>query len=149
MSPLLRINGAGKVDLPKEGIDYGLKVVIVGTSKGQGGTDLDDLKGLTIPVKITGTFDQPKPTVDIANLLKEQATEEMKSKIADKLEDKLGSDLGGLLGGVLGTKKSETTSAEPASQSAEAEPSQEQKPAQEEPAESPEDILKNKLKSLF
>ena len=146
MSPLLRINGAGKVDLPKEGIDYVLKVTIVGTSKGQGAADLADLKGLTIPVKITGTFDQPKPTVDIANLLKEQATEEMKAKVADKLEDKLGSDLGGLLGGVLGTKKSETTSAEPAS---EAEPSQEQKSAQEKPAESPEDILKNKFKSLF
>jgi AsmA protein len=149
MSPLLRINGAGKVDLPKEGIDYLLKVSIVGTTKGQDAADLADLKGLTIPVKITGTFDQPKPTVDIANLLKEQATEEMKAKVADKLEDKLGSDLGGLLGGVLGTKNSDTTPAESTSQSAESEPTQEQKPAQKAPAESTEDMLKNKLKDLF
>lgn len=148
MSPLLRINGAGKVDLPKEGIDYGLKVSIVGTTKGQDAADLAELKGLTIPVNITGTFDQPKPTVDIANLLKEQATEEMKAKVSDQLEDKLGGELGGLLGGVLGTKDSETAPEEPATQSAETVPSQEAKPAQEE-AESPEDQLKNKFKSLF
>ncbi|RKZ95388.1 MAG: AsmA family protein [Gammaproteobacteria bacterium] len=142
-SPLLRINGTGMVDLPKEGIDYTLKVSIVGTTKGQDATDLADLEGLTIPVNITGTFAQPKPTVDIANLLKEQATEEMKAKVADKLEDKLGSDLGGLLGGALGTKKSETTATEPTSKTAET------APTQEAPAESAEDILKNKLKSLF
>ncbi|MDH5592500.1 MAG: AsmA family protein, partial [Gammaproteobacteria bacterium] len=107
MSPLLRINGAGKVNLPKEDIDYGLKVSIVGTSKGQEGKELTELKGLTIPVNITGSFDNPKPTVDLASLFKQKATDEVKSKVTDKLKDKLGGDLGGLLGGVLGTENVE------------------------------------------
>ena len=150
MSPLLRINGAGKVDLPKEGINYGLNVSIVGTSKGQAGKELADLKGLTIPVKITGTFSQPKPSVDLASMLKEQATEEIKAKVADKLQDKLGGELGGLLGGALGTKSApaETT----ATKSKTAEPTQapESEPA---PAKSLEDeakdALKSKLKGFF
>jgi AsmA protein len=137
MSPLLRLNGAGKVDLPKEGINYGLKVSIVGSSKGQAGKELADLKGLTIPVKITGTFSKPKPSVDLASMFKEQATEEIKAKVADKLQDKLGGDLGGLLGGVLGTTAAPT----------------EEKATEDVPEKSTEDeakdALKNTLKSFF
>ena len=136
MSPLLRLNGAGKVDLPKEGINYGLKVSIVGSSKGQAGKELAELKGLSIPVKITGTFSKPKPSVDLASMFKEQATNEIKAKVADKLQDKLGGDLGGLLGGVLGTKaapKEEATEGLPA----------------KSPADEAKDALKNKLKSFF
>lgn len=147
-SPLLRIDGAGTVDLPKEKINYALKVAIVGSLSGQDGKDLADLKGLTIPVKITGTFNEPKPTVDLASIFKEKATQEIKSKVADKLKDKVGGDLGGLLGGVLGTPTTET-----APQPTKTEPTQQQEPVQEEPAKSPEDqakdALKDKLKNLF
>lgn len=146
-SPLLRIDGAGKINLPKEAIDYGLKVSIVGSATGQGGEDLADLKGLTIPVKITGSFDNPKPTVDLASLFKDKAKEEIKAKVADKLKDKLGDDLGGLLGGVLGTGKSEPATTEATDGKA----TEEAKP--EEPAKSVEDqakdALKDKLKGFF
>jgi AsmA protein len=146
-SPLLRIDGAGKVDLPKEGLDYGLNVSIVGSVSGQGGEELADLKGLTIPVKITGTFDNPKPTVDLAGMLKDQATQEMKDKASEALKDKLGDDLGGLLGGMLGTEKSEPTTTE----ATESKATEEAKP--KEPAKSAEDqakdALKDKLKGFF
>jgi AsmA protein len=138
MSPLLRINGAGKIDLPKEGIDYGLKVSIVETSKGQGGKTLDDLKGLTIPVKITGTFSKPKPSVDLANMLKDKAKEEVKAKVTEKLKDKLGDDLGGLLGGSLDSK-SKDAKKDPAKDSS-TEPTEEKTPEQQ---------LKDKLKGFF
>ncbi len=149
MSPLLRIDGAGKIDLPQEGINYGLKVAIVNSLAGEGGKQLADLKGLTIPVKITGTFSQPKPTVDLASLLKQKATAEIKAKVADKLKGKLGGDLGGLLGGVLGTDAT-TTKTAPA-------PSKEQPKKQVAPETTPKksvedqakEALKNKLKSLF
>jgi AsmA protein len=132
-SPLLRLNGAGKIDLPKEGIDYALKVSVVETSKGQGGKELDDLKGLTIPVKISGTFQNPKPTVDLGSLLKDKAKEEVKAKVKDKLKDKLGGELGGLLGGA--TESSNT------SEEADA-------PQKEEPKKL-EDAVKDKLKGFF
>ncbi|MDT8370411.1 MAG: AsmA family protein [Gammaproteobacteria bacterium] len=148
MSPLLRINGAGKVDLPKEGIDYGLKVSIVGTSKGQDGKSLDELKGLTIPVKITGTFTEPKPTVDLASLLKDKVTQEVKAKVADKLKDKVGGDLGGLLGGALGTTSEPETKQTPADITTEPAPEQTEQPAPSVEDQA-KDALKNKLKSLF
>jgi AsmA protein len=149
MSPLLRINGAGKADLPNEAIDYGLKVSIVGTSKGQEGKSIEELKGLTIPVKITGTFAEPKPKVDLASILKDKATQEVKDKVADKLKDKVGGELGGLLGGALGTSNSETTEV-PADTTQETVPTEEQAtqppPSVEDQAK---DALKDKLKSFF
>ncbi|MFW5451462.1 MAG: AsmA family protein [Methylophagaceae bacterium] len=148
-SPLLRITGAGLIDIPKEGIDYGLKVAIVGSTAGQGGAELAELKGLTIPVKITGTFNDPKPSVDLASMFKQQATDKAKAAVADKLKDQLGGDLGGLLGGVLGTDSDESTTA-PADSTTESEPTSQTDP---EPAKAPEeqvkDALKDKLKGFF
>jgi AsmA protein len=138
MSPLLRIKGAGKIDLPKEGIDYGLKISIVETSTGQGGKALDDLKGLTIPVKITGTFSNPKPSVDLASMLKERATDEMKAKVADKLKDKLGGDLGRLLGGALAPKSAAPETA-----------STTETPPAKTPEEQLKDAVSDKLKGFF
>jgi len=154
MSPLLRINGSGKVDLPQEGIDYSLKVSIVGTSKGQDGAELAELKGLTIPVIITGTFSNPKPSVDLASLFKAKAEQEIKDKLSEKLQDEVGGDLGGLLGGLLGTSTEtvDEDAAIPAGEEATAEEvSPESTPA--EPTKSLEeqakDALEDKLKSFF
>lgn len=141
-SPLLRIDGSGDIDLPKEGINYGLKVSIVGSTTGQGGEELTDLKGLTIPVKITGSFDAPKPSVDLASLFKDKAKQQIKDKVADKLKDQLGGDLGGLLGGVLGGDKTESaTTAKPTDNKNSTEPA--------EPAKSVEDQAKDALKDKF
>ena len=141
MSPLLRINGAGKVNLPKETINYGLKVSIVSTSKGQAGKELNDLKGLTIPVQVTGTFSNPKPTVDLASLFKEQAAAEAKAKLADKLKKEVGGDLGGLLGGLLGTENTPTKQDPPTAPVKAPTP----KPAEEQL----KDAVSDKLKSFF
>lgn len=143
-SPLLRINGAGKIDLPTENIDYALKVTVVGTYEGQGGRDMSELKGLTIPVKITGDFDNPKPTVDLAKLIREQASQEVKNKVTDKLKDELGDDLGGIVGHALGTTPSTTA---PATEG-EGDTKTEQKPA-ESPEKQLEGALKDKFKGLF
>jgi AsmA protein len=141
MSPLLRIQGAGDVSLPEETINYGLKVAIVETSTGQAGKELSELKGLTIPIKITGTFSQPKPNVDIGSMLKEGAGAEIKAKAAEKIKEKLGGELGGLLGGVLGeSKPSEETPIEQTT-GEESEPQSAEDQAKE--------ALKNKLKNLF
>lgn len=107
MSPLLRVNGAGTANLPTEAINYNVKVAIVETSKGQGGKELADLKGLKIPVKITGTFQEPKPKVDLANLFKQKTKDEAKKKIKEKLDKKLGGKLGDLLGDSSSDEKSD------------------------------------------
>lgn len=143
MSPLLRVTGAGDIDLPREVIDYSVRVSIVGTAEGQGGKTLEDLKGVTIPVKITGSFDNPRPKVDLASVLKEQATGEIKAKAEEKLKEKLGDGLGGLLGNKLGGESKSSTAEEPATD----EQTSNDADSADEPSE--EDLLKEKLKSLF
>ena len=55
-SPLLRVGGAGKVDLPGEQVDYTLTTLITGTAQGQGGEDLSALKGVKLDIPIRGSF---------------------------------------------------------------------------------------------
>jgi len=99
-SPLLRVTGAGQADLVKEELDYLLKTAIVGSLKGQGGEDLDKLKGVTIPVRVKGPFDNPsyKPDLSAAltDTVKQKAKEkvekkkdDVRQKLKDKLRDKL------------------------------------------------------------
>jgi AsmA protein len=97
-SPLLRVTGAGQVDLVTETIDYRVSAAIVNTLEGQGGKALSDLKGLTIPLLIKGAMTAPKISVDMARLLdekakakvdaaKESVKQETQQKIDNKKED--------------------------------------------------------------
>jgi AsmA protein len=109
MSPLLRVAGKGSVDLPAEKLDYLLTTKIVGSLEGQGGKELDELKGLEIPVRISGSFAEPQYKVDLAKVMEGKAKEKVdkqidkqKEKLQEKLQDKLGDDLGGKLKGLFG-----------------------------------------------
>lgn len=71
-SPLLRIQGAGSANLPEETMDYRVKVAVVGTLEGQGGKALAELKGLSIPLRVHGTFAEPRFRVELDTLISEQ-----------------------------------------------------------------------------
>ena len=95
-SPLLRLTGKGEVSLPGETIDYTLTAKLVSSLEGQGGAALGDLKGVSIPVRIGGTFSKPSYTPDLGAALSdaakakvEEKVEEQKQKIQEKLGDKL------------------------------------------------------------
>jgi AsmA protein len=92
-APILRMGGAGDVDIGASRLDYLARATVVATSKGQGGADLDHLAGLTIPVKLSGTFDAPKYEIDYRKLANEaaksKANEALKEKVQPKLEKKL------------------------------------------------------------
>lgn len=57
-SPLLRVGGTGKVDLPGESVDYTLTTLITGTAQGQGGAELESLKGVKFEIPIRGSFQE-------------------------------------------------------------------------------------------
>ncbi|QKQ25848.1 AsmA family protein [Candidatus Reidiella endopervernicosa] len=95
-SPLLRINGKGTADLNSEKIDYQVKTAIVSSLSGQGGDDLKDLKGLTIPIKVSGTFTNPSYGLDLASVLEGKAKEAVKQevkKVEEKAKKKLKNNL--------------------------------------------------------
>ena len=103
LSPLLRVSGKGTVDLPRHTQDYLLTTKIVGSLQGQGGKDLKDLKGIAIPVRIKGSFAEPKFKVELDKVLqdavKKKAQEKLnkkKDELKNKLEDQFKGKLDGL-----------------------------------------------------
>lgn len=149
-SPFLRVTGAGNADLPSENIDYRLVTTLVSSLKGQGGEGLDELKGIDIPVKVTGTFSDPKYAPDLGGVLKakvDQELDEQKDKLKEKANEKLKDILPGELGGLLGGKKeAESASEAPAPAQQQAAPAPAQEP---EPKKSLEDEAKDKIKDLL
>lgn len=115
-SPLLRVEGKGSVDLPKESIDYLLTTTLVGSLEGEGGRELADLKGIPIPVEIKGSFAKPGFRLRLDEAIKRAAGEKIKEKVEekkqelqekvekkvqDKLQKKLGDELGDQLKGLF------------------------------------------------
>lgn len=88
-APLFRINGKGRIDIAKQDLDYGVDVSVVNSSEGQGGANLADLKGLTIPVKFYGDLTAPKYKIDFSSLLKAAAKDKLKKKLGIASEKKL------------------------------------------------------------
>ncbi|HKB84518.1 MAG TPA: AsmA family protein, partial [Burkholderiales bacterium] len=91
-SPFLRLTGEGDINLPDSTLNYLVKAAVVASGAGQGGKDMTDLKGLTIPVRASGPFAALKYKLEFGSVLADttkQKLEEKKEVIKDKLEDKL------------------------------------------------------------
>jgi AsmA protein len=121
-APILRLakgDSRGDIDIGNETINYLAKPTIVKSLKGQGGADLDSLAGLSIPVKITGTFSAPKYGMDFAAIGAAMA----KSNLLDKVGGEKGAAVKELIGdgdktkaleSLLGKKKPAEPSTAPA-----------------------------------
>ena len=88
-SPLLRLAGAGDIDIGNDAINYLARATVVGTAKGQGGKEADELKGVTVPVKLTGPLGAPRYEMDYGALATEAAKQEVEKKAGDLLQRKL------------------------------------------------------------
>ncbi|EKO3579972.1 AsmA family protein [Vibrio metschnikovii] len=87
-SPLLRIRGEGKANYLNETVDFVVRTSIVGTLKGQGGKDIDELRDVTIPIHISGQWTEPRYRLVFDDLLKQRAQKEIDRGI-EKLGDKV------------------------------------------------------------
>lgn len=76
-APLIRLKGAGTVDLPRQYVNYRLEPEIVGSLKGQGGKEKE---GLGIPVLVEGSFDQLTFRPDFASAAREALQDPEKAK---------------------------------------------------------------------
>lgn len=103
-SPLLRIEGKGEVDLPRDTIDYLVITELVGSLQGQGGRNRGELAGIPIPVRVSGPLAEPgfKPDLEAALSAKAKAQlEEKKKEVRKKVEDKVKDKVGGALKGLF------------------------------------------------
>ncbi len=74
-SPLLRVAGAGTVDLVQAQLDYGVKASVVASREGQGGEERSQLAGITVPVKLFGPLAAPQYSIDFAAMLTPDAVQ--------------------------------------------------------------------------
>lgn len=85
-SPFLRISGAGTIDIGRGRVDYLVRTTVTDTAKGQGGDELAALRGVTVPVRLSGPFDALDWKIEWSAV----ATGAIANKLRDRLGDKLG-----------------------------------------------------------
>jgi AsmA protein len=89
-SPLLRVAGAGDINVGEDSINYLVKASLVNTLKGQDGAS--DLKGITVPVRATGPLAAPSFSLDFNAMLTDTVKQQAEDKIKGKLEGLLGGN---------------------------------------------------------
>lgn len=91
-APMLRAGGRGWADVGNSKLDYLVSASLVNTLKGQGGKARDELRGLTIPVRIKGPFAEPRIVLDTDELYKANAkamVDEQTAKLKQKADEEL------------------------------------------------------------
>ncbi|EPX9366198.1 AsmA family protein [Aeromonas veronii] len=96
-APALRVKGEGQTALVPESLDFLFLTSIVESSKGQGGKDVDELKEITIPVRIGGHWQAPSYQLDVKALLsnnklledkaRKEAERGLKKLLGDKVDN--------------------------------------------------------------
>jgi AsmA protein len=88
-SPFLRLGGEGAIDIGRGRIDYTARATVVSTAKGQD-AELAALKGLTVPVRLSGPFE----AVDWSIQWSAVAAGALKNELQNRLGEALGKRLG-------------------------------------------------------
>ena len=103
--PFISVTGNGSVNLVKRHLDYSLLAKVVKTPK-TANADLSQLKGLTVPIHVSGYFSNMSSAPDIKKALEAKAKAALQKKLdaqkksaEDKLKKKLQDILGGGGGG--------------------------------------------------
>lgn len=79
-APALRVKGQGQTALVPETFDFLFLTSVVESSKGQGGKSVDELKDITIPVRIGGHWQAPSYRLDVKELLSNNKLLEEKAR---------------------------------------------------------------------
>ena len=114
--PFMRVSGAGDLELLSQQMDFRFRGELV--DRPELSADVDDLVGITIPLKVTGAVSAPSVSVDMGAVLADLAKRKLGEKLglttedgeaatpeevldekAQELEDKLKDKLKGLFGG--------------------------------------------------
>ncbi len=99
-APALRVKGQGQTALVPETLDFLFLTSVVESSKGQGGKSVDELKDITIPVRIGGHWQAPSYRLDVKELLsnnkllEEKARKEAERGLKKLLGDKADNEGG-------------------------------------------------------
>ena len=94
----LKVRGRGTLDTATEAINYQLVTSVDKLPAGSGGSGLDALGSVEVPLTITGTLSSPAVRPDIGALAKGKLGQEVQQKAGELVKKKLGDKLKGLFG---------------------------------------------------
>ena len=141
LSPLIRVNGAGTVNILQKTLDYRVEPKLAASLEGQGGQT--DVRGIEVPVLITGAWANPRFTPDLASMIQNRGNIEQTIKSIKEDKGK------GLIDSLLGKPPAEPAPSGASSEAAPADTTSEPASAPaSEPASapaakpSPEDALR-------
>ena len=114
LNPLLRLTGAGNVDMPQRGVNYRIEPKVVATAEGQGGTA--EAGGITVPVIVEGPWHDLSYRPDLAGLIGGIAKDPAKAlegakQTLEGLQEGATGGLGQMLEGVTKPPADETETA--------------------------------------
>jgi AsmA protein len=92
-SPLLRVEGAGTVDLPKRRLDYRIEPKAAATLEGQGSTG--DAVGVMVPVVVEGPWDNLSYRPDLGAMVKQGIGKAVEGALSGKSPTSLLPSTGG------------------------------------------------------
>ncbi len=147
--PFLRVTGNGLLNLADESLDYRFNARVLQIPEFPDGERLKDLEGWSIPLRLSGTLENPKLGVDLAEFAKTRAAQEITDRLLDKLGVQKKPAPAPQPEAAPATDAAGEAADLPAS-GGQAAPEEEapQQPAEPKP-QKPEDILKRGLEDLF
>ena len=115
-APLLRVSqgSPAQINLANNSLDVVSVVRVVNTTQGQGGPDLSRLKGVAIPLRVQGPFNDISYGIDVKSLVSGAARQLLEQGLKDVIQQKAAppgqspsspdavKDLGNTLKGLLG-----------------------------------------------
>jgi AsmA protein len=69
VAPFFKVSGSGSIDLAQGTVDYQMSPVLTGLPQGERNDILEKLTGIAIPVRLTGSLDNPGIDIDPVKLL--------------------------------------------------------------------------------
>ncbi len=87
--PFLTMIGSGSVNLPEQSLDLRLAPKATSTASGEGG------RALTIPLRLTGTFNNPKIAIDVESLAQGRAETQVRGLLDNVLGKEENADAEG------------------------------------------------------
>ncbi len=123
LSPLIRVTGAGKANMPKKTLDYRVEPKLAATLEGQGGQQ--EASGIEVPILITGPWSSPRFAPDLKSMIQNRENIE---KTIDSIKEDGGK---GLLKSLMGQPANDNQAG-----------TAQEEPAPEQKKPSPEDALK-------
>jgi AsmA protein len=100
-SPVVRLSGAGDIDIGHSRLDYTARATVVAEAAGQGAKSSGSAAGVSIPLRISGPFDQPRYQVDVQKMLRDAAGDQAGRHLEDALKKNVPPELQGPAGDVL------------------------------------------------